>query len=122
MSMKPPRRITQKTFHNGDDDKSTNESFRLATISMPAVYIIRGRNDEPLYVGASTNVLGRINQHRESGQLKDPEKRFLAKSVQLIRCFNAQAMHATEVRLIRLHRPLWNKLRYQTSYIDWDDA
>jgi predicted GIY-YIG superfamily endonuclease len=87
----------------------TGESIDIAAVMGCFVYIIRGANDEPLYVGKSINVLGRIAGHfAQGGQLNKPEKRALAVRIQLIRCANADAMHAMETRLIRLYRPPWN--------------
>jgi predicted GIY-YIG superfamily endonuclease len=87
----------------------TGESIDIAAVSGCFVYIIRGADDEPLYVGKSINVLGRIAGHfAQGGQLNKPEKRALAVRIQLIRCANTDAMHAMETRLIRLYRPPWN--------------
>lgn len=68
------------------------------------VYILWGDDpDVPVYIGESTNVLGRLDTH-----LRDCDKGPLTRRVQLIQCRTEDAMHALERSLIRQCRPLFN--------------
>ena len=63
------------------------------------VCILWGDDPEtPVYIGKSTNVMGRIGDHM-------CDKRDLIRRVQLIRCLDAAVMEETELRLIRRYRP-----------------
>ena len=84
------------------------ESFDIADILGCYVYIIRGHDDDVLYVGKSTNILYRIGQHLSNGQLSDPEKLCRVKKIEKIRCSSPSAMSRTEARLIEQHQPEWN--------------
>jgi hypothetical protein len=68
------------------------------------VYILWGADpDRPVYVGQSSNVLGRIGEH-----MGDRGKRELTRRVQVIRCQDKAVMNQTEAQLIRALRPLLN--------------
>lgn len=84
------------------------ESFDIANVLGCYVYLIRGHDDEVLYVGKSTNIMYRIGQHIANGLLSDPEKLYEAATVEKIRCSSPSAMARVESKLIELHTPLWN--------------
>lgn len=68
------------------------------------VYILWGTHPQiPVYVGESTNILGRLGSH-----LGDRNKRPMIFRVQLIRCTDEESMHHTEARLIAELRPRFN--------------
>jgi hypothetical protein len=85
-----------------------SESFDVAGIVGCYVYLIRGHNDEVLYVGASTNITYRIGTHLNSGQLSNPEKLSTAKTIEKIRCSGPSAMARIEKELIERYQPPWN--------------
>jgi hypothetical protein len=67
------------------------------------VYLLWGEDPEtPLYVGKSTNILGRLGFHMNTAK-RDPTQR-----IQLVRCATAQDMDDTEARLIGHYRPPLN--------------
>lgn len=68
------------------------------------VYCLWGDSDaRPLYVGQSSNLLGRLGSH-----LNDRRKRHLIKRVTLIKCTAYGHMMATEARLIAHYQPPLN--------------
>jgi hypothetical protein len=67
------------------------------------VYLLRGDEGQVLYVGQSTNILGRLGAH-----LGDSDKHAHVRRVSLIRCLDAATMNTTEWQLIRRHQPPWN--------------
>jgi excisionase family DNA binding protein len=70
------------------------------------VYLLWGRTEDcPLYIGASRNILARLGNH-----LVDPERRYLVARVTLVRCYSAEAMAATEAKLIDFYKPELNLL------------
>jgi predicted GIY-YIG superfamily endonuclease len=68
------------------------------------VYLLWGDDsDTPLYIGQSRNVLGRLGDH-----MRNAERRYLVRSVQLIKCSGERTMKRTEAALIREYGPPMN--------------
>lgn len=77
------------------------------------VYILWGADeDNPLYIGQSRNVLSRLGQH-----MADKEKRYLVRSVQLIKCSGRATMCRTEPALIREYSPPLNTVGVQRQAV-----
>lgn len=72
------------------------------------VYILWGAGDNAVYVGQSTNVLGRLGYHMS----KDKKKLTATRYVELIRCADRDDMNATEIKLIRKLKPAFNTLHH----------
>lgn len=101
--------VASLTGHSSEDDlDSVQVNFDGAVFELPkfAVYVLWGGNpDHVLYVGQSTNVLGRMGSH--FGVLV---KRAKIKRATVYRASTKEEMDAEERRLIRLHRPPWNTI------------
>jgi hypothetical protein len=68
------------------------------------VYLLWGDEEaQPLYVGQSTNVLGRLGQHMQA-----EDRRHRVRRVQVLRCRGKVDMDRTERRLIALYQPPLN--------------
>lgn len=68
------------------------------------VYLLWGDDDEtPLYIGQSRNVLSRLGSH-----MTNKDRRYLVRSVQVIKCSGAATMNRTEAALIREYNPPLN--------------
>ena len=68
------------------------------------VYLLWGDSeDTPLYVGQSTNILGRLGQHMQA-----PDRRHRVRRVQVLRCRGKADMDRTERRLIACYQPPLN--------------
>lgn len=68
------------------------------------VYLLWGDvADRPLYVGLSSNVLGRLGDHMRSKSRRDSIRR-----VTILRCPSRSKMISLERSLIARHQPPWN--------------
>jgi len=68
------------------------------------VYMLWDRTeDQPIYIGASRNILARLGNH-----LVNPDRRHRVGRVTLVRCWSRVAMAATENKLIDFYRPELN--------------
>lgn len=67
------------------------------------VYILRDIDRNTLYVGRSSNVLGRLGEH-----MRKVERRDDIEEIDLIRCKDEADMLETEVKLVAKYRPSWN--------------
>jgi hypothetical protein len=68
------------------------------------VYCLWGtERDRPMYVGMSTNILGRLGSH-----VQNPDRRYGIERVTLLRCDSRKAALDTEARLIAEYQPTWN--------------
>lgn len=72
------------------------------------VYILWGTANNAVYVGQSTNVLGRLGYHMS----KDKKKLNATRYVELIRCSDRDDMNATEIKLIRKLKPALNTIHH----------
>lgn len=70
------------------------------------VYLLwRAEGDStPLYVGSTTNLLSRLGHH-----MADRSKRPEVGWITFVWCVSREVMEAYEGKLIRKHRPPWNK-------------
>ena len=66
------------------------------------VYLLIDVDGTVIYVGQSTNLLGRLGDH-----LRNPEKRDCA-TIQILRCDSKNHMDDVETALIKLYRPKLN--------------
>jgi predicted GIY-YIG superfamily endonuclease len=80
--------------------------------STPTVYLLIGADGAPIYVGATQAVKQRLAAHRrdktEYDALGGRTKREATQRVDLVRCTDTDEMRATELRLIKEHRPVLN--------------
>jgi predicted GIY-YIG superfamily endonuclease len=67
------------------------------------VYLLCDAKGEPIYVGRSSNVFGRIGQH-----MQVRERRAATKAVSLIPCDSVAETKTVEMALIKLYRPPLN--------------
>lgn len=77
----------------------------------PGVYLFRGPNDEPLYVGTSTDLRSRVRSYFTSGEQRSriTEMVGLAQRVDPIPCAHALEAAVRELRLIAEHKPRYNR-------------
>lgn len=97
-----------------------------------SVYLLIGYDHKPIYVGESENVKSRLADHRRDkiryAELDGRTKREATRTVDVIDCADEDDMHATETRLIRLHRPVlnkrdnfdWLRARREREDADWE--
>lgn len=67
------------------------------------VYALLGDEDVPLYVGASSNVIGRVGTHLQAHPKRGSVRRVAVRQVT-----DSAAMYTLETKLIRQLRPIWN--------------
>jgi predicted GIY-YIG superfamily endonuclease len=67
------------------------------------VYILRDSDQQPIYVGQSTNLFTRLARH-----MQGPCKRARTAMVETIPCESKAQMDALEAALIKLHQPEFN--------------
>jgi predicted GIY-YIG superfamily endonuclease len=77
------------------------------------VYLLIGDDGNPIYIGASTNIEARLRTHHNDkavyGALNGRTKREAIQRVERVECRDRDEMHATELRLIKEHRPVLNR-------------
>jgi DNA polymerase-3 subunit epsilon len=77
----------------------------------PGVYLFRGAQDEPLYVGTSRHLRARVRQYFVASETRSRmgEMVGLAERVDSIECAHALEAQVRELRLIAAHRPRYNR-------------
>ena len=79
--------------------------------AVPGVYIFRGRDDRPLYVGTSGNVAARVRSYFTAAEKRARISEMLAAAerVEAIECAHALEAEVRELRLIVAHAPPYNR-------------
>jgi DNA polymerase-3 subunit epsilon len=76
----------------------------------PGVYIFRDRHGDPIYIGKSTNLRGRVRQYFYGDQRRSVSNLMRElHSVDHIVCESAIEAEVVELRLIHAHRPRYNR-------------
>jgi DNA polymerase-3 subunit epsilon len=77
----------------------------------PGVYIFRGANGEPLYIGTSRNIRSRVRRYFVASETRSRmgEMVGLAERVDAVPCAHALEAQVRELRLIAAHKPRYNR-------------
>jgi DNA polymerase-3 subunit epsilon len=77
----------------------------------PGVYLFRDRSDRPLYIGTSKDIRTRVRQYFVSSETRSrmAEMIALAERVEPVVCAHALEAEVRELRLIRAHKPPYNR-------------
>jgi DNA polymerase-3 subunit epsilon len=77
----------------------------------PGVYLFRGPNDEPLYVGTSNDLRSRVRSYFSAGEQRSriTEMVALSQRVDAISCAHDLEAAVRELRLIAEHKPRYNR-------------
>ncbi|HEX5541498.1 MAG TPA: DEDD exonuclease domain-containing protein [Micromonospora sp.] len=78
---------------------------------VPGVYIFRGADDRPLYVGTSGNIATRVRSYFTASEKRARISEMLAAAerVEAIECAHALEAEVRELRLIAAHAPPYNR-------------
>ena len=79
--------------------------------AVPGVYIFRGRDDRPLYVGTSGNIAARVRSYFTAAEKRARISEMLAAAerVEAVECAHALEAEVRELRLIAAHAPPYNR-------------
>ena len=79
--------------------------------SSPGVYIFRGRDGSPLYIGKSKDVRSRVRQYFVASEPRARMREMvaLAESVDVVPCVHDLEAQVRELRLIAEHKPRYNR-------------
>jgi DNA polymerase-3 subunit epsilon len=87
----------------------------------PGVYIFRGRNDRPLYVGTSSSIVTRVKSYFTAAEKRARIDEMInaAERVEAIRCAHALEAEVRELRLIAAHKPPYNRRSKFPERVVW---
>jgi DNA polymerase-3 subunit epsilon len=77
----------------------------------PGVYVFRGRNERPLYVGTSSSIATRVRSYFTAAEKRARISEMLAAAerVEAIECAHSLEAEVRELRLIAAHKPPYNR-------------
>jgi DNA polymerase-3 subunit epsilon len=77
----------------------------------PGVYLFRGRDDRPLYVGTSGSIATRVRSYFTAAEKRSRINEMLAAAVRVdaVVCAHTLEAEVREVRLIAIHKPPYNR-------------
>jgi DNA polymerase-3 subunit epsilon len=87
----------------------------------PGVYIFRGRDDRPLYVGTSSSIVTRVKSYFTAAEKRARIDEMLnaAERVEAIQCSHPLEAEVRELRLIAAHKPPYNKKSKYPEKVVW---
>jgi DNA polymerase-3 subunit epsilon len=87
----------------------------------PGVYIFRGRQDRPLYVGTSSSIVTRVRSYFTAAEKRARIDEMLnaAERVDAIRCAHPLEAEVRELRLIATHKPPYNRRSKFPERVVW---
>lgn len=85
------------------------------------VYVFRGRDDRPLYVGTSTDIASRVRSYFTASEKRARMSEMLAAAqrVEAIECAHALEAEVRELRLIAAHAPPYNRRSKHPERVVW---
>jgi DNA polymerase-3 subunit epsilon len=88
---------------------------------VPGVYVFRGRDDRPLYVGTSTDVAARVRSYFTASEKRARMSEMLAAAerVEAVECAHALEAEVRELRLIAAHAPPYNRRSKYPQRVVW---
>jgi DNA polymerase-3 subunit epsilon len=89
--------------------------------ALPGVYIFRGHQGEPLYIGTSKNIRSRVKTYFTSGEQRRAIREMLeiAESVEGRPVATELEANVTELRLLDEHRPRYNRRSTRPDRTIW---
>lgn len=87
----------------------------------PGVYVFRGRDDRPLYVGTSTDIASRVRSYFTASEKRARISEMLAAAerVEAVECAHALEAEVRELRLIATHAPPYNRRSKHPERVVW---
>jgi DNA polymerase III subunit epsilon len=88
---------------------------------VPGVYIFRGRDDRPLYVGTSGDIAARVRSYFTASEKRARVLEMLAAAerVDAVECAHALEAEVRELRLIATHSPPYNRRSKYPDRVVW---
>lgn len=88
---------------------------------VPGVYIFRGRDDRPLYVGTSGDIASRVRSYFTASEKRARVLEMLAAAerVDAVECAHALEAEVRELRLIAAHAPPYNRRSKFPDRVVW---
>ncbi|HEX2773563.1 MAG TPA: DEDD exonuclease domain-containing protein, partial [Micromonosporaceae bacterium] len=88
---------------------------------VPGVYIFRGRDDRPLYVGTSGDIASRVRSYFTASEKRARVLEMLAAAerVDAVECAHALEAEVRELRLIAAHAPPYNRRSKYPDRVVW---
>ena len=89
--------------------------------AVPGVYVFRGRDDRPLYVGTSGNIATRVRSYFTAAEKRARISEMLAAAerVEAIECAHGLEAEVRELRLIAAHAPPYNRRSKYPERVVW---
>jgi DNA polymerase III subunit epsilon len=87
----------------------------------PGVYVFRGRDDRPLYVGTSGDIASRVRSYFTASEKRARMSEMLAAAerVEAVECAHALEAEVRELRLIAAHAPPYNRRSKHPERVVW---
>ncbi|MBX6354868.1 MAG: DEDD exonuclease domain-containing protein [Micromonosporaceae bacterium] len=87
----------------------------------PGVYVFRGRDDRPLYVGTSADIAARVRSYFTASEKRARISEMLAAAerVEAVECAHALEAEVRELRLIAAHAPPYNRRSKHPDRVVW---
>ncbi|WP_019868958.1 DEDD exonuclease domain-containing protein [Salinispora oceanensis] len=87
----------------------------------PGVYVFRGTDDRPLYVGTSVNIANRVRSYFTAGEKRARISEMLAAAerVEAVECAHSLEAEVRELRLIGTHAPPYNRRSKFPERVVW---
>ena len=87
----------------------------------PGVYLFRGHNDRPLYVGTSNDIATRVRTYFTAGEKRARISEMLAAAVRVeaVVCAHSLEAQVRELRLIAAHSPPYNRRSKHPERVHW---
>ncbi len=88
---------------------------------VPGVYVFRGRDDRPLYVGTSTDIAARVRSYFTASEKRARMSEMLAAAerVEAVECAHSLEAEVRELRLIAAHAPPYNRRSKYPQRMVW---
>jgi DNA polymerase-3 subunit epsilon len=85
------------------------------------VYVFRGRDDRPLYVGTSTDIASRVRSYFTASEKRARMSEMLAAAerVEAVECAHTLEAEVRELRLIAAHAPPYNRRSKYPERVVW---
>lgn len=89
--------------------------------AVPGVYVFRGPDDRPLYVGTSTNIATRVRSYFTAAEKRARISEMLAAAgrVEAVECAHPLEAEVRELRLIAAHAPPYNRRSKYPERVLW---
>lgn len=113
---------TLKNFTSTTDPRLRERRSMIADAPhKPGIYIFRGPNGDPLYIGKATDLRTRLGQYFTGA---DPRRRIgemvlLSESVETVQCAHAFDAEVREARMLAALRPPYNRQRKEPGRSWW---